>query len=66
MPDNLRRRGGLGLDRARINISQEDEVRYWTDAFNVSREQLVEAVRAAGDSVEAVKDYLRTQPPRED
>jgi uncharacterized Rossmann fold enzyme len=41
-------------------------VRYWTDAFNVSREQLVEAVHAVGDNVEAVKQYLRTQPQRDE
>jgi hypothetical protein len=64
MPDNLKRRSGL--DRTRIDIGQEHEVRYWTDAFNVSREQLVEAVHAVGDNVEAVKQYLRTQPQRDE
>lgn len=46
-------------DRSRINLSEDYEVRYWTDKFGVSKAQLEEAVRAAGSSAEAVEKELR-------
>ena len=49
-------------DRARINMDQEHEVRYWTQKFNVSREALQKAVDAAGPSVSAVERELRRSP----
>ena len=38
---------------------QDYEVRYWTQELNVSTERLREAVKAAGTSVEAVRQYLK-------
>jgi hypothetical protein len=35
-------------DRKRINMQEEYEVRYWTQKWKVSREQLAAAVRAVG------------------
>jgi hypothetical protein len=35
-------------DRARINMQEDYEVRYWTQKWNVSREQLAAAVREVG------------------
>ena len=37
-------------DRGKINLSQEHEVRYWTEKFKVSPAQLQEAAREAGSS----------------
>jgi hypothetical protein len=35
-------------DRSRINMQEDYEVRYWTQKWNVSREQLAAAVREVG------------------
>ena len=39
MADNLQDRGAQ--DRARVNINEEHEVRYWTEKFGVSEEDLI-------------------------
>lgn len=57
MADDKNNRGPQ--DRSRINLSEDYEVRYWTDKFGVSKAQLEEAVRAAGSSAEAVEKELR-------
>jgi hypothetical protein len=41
-----------------INVNEDYEVAYWTKEFGVSTEKLKEAVKAAGTSVSAVKEYL--------
>lgn len=46
-------------DGKRINMEQEHEVKYWTERLGVSREQLQEAVRAAGPIVDAVERRLK-------
>ncbi|GAB1579524.1 DUF3606 domain-containing protein [Bordetella petrii] len=58
MSDNLQDRGPR--DRARVNIDEEWERRYWSEQFGVTLEQLQEAVRQVGPSVEAVRSYLAT------
>jgi hypothetical protein len=35
-------------DRTRINMQEDFEVRYWTQKWNVSREQLADAVSEVG------------------
>lgn len=57
MSDNPRITGNQ--DRSRINTSQEHELGYWTEKFNVSKERLEEAVKAVGTRVEDVERYLR-------
>jgi hypothetical protein len=57
MADDKSNRGSP--DRDRINLSQEHEVRYWSERFGVSPEQLKEAVRQAGPTVDAVEKQLR-------
>jgi hypothetical protein len=37
-------------DRDRINTSEEYEVRYWSEKFNISADELKEAVRNSGSS----------------
>lgn len=45
-------------DRDRINVNEDYEVQYWSEKFGVSRDELRDAVEAAGTSVEKVKAYL--------
>lgn len=59
MADDRTNRGPQ--DRSRINLSEDYEVRYWTDKFGVSKSQLEEAVRKAGASAAAVEEELRRQ-----
>ena len=45
-------------DRDRINMNEDYEVQYWTQALGVTREQLREAVDAVGPTADAVRRYL--------
>ncbi len=56
MSDDLKNRGPQ--DRARINLSEDHEVRYWTQALGVSKEQLAAAVQAVGSSSDRVRAHL--------
>jgi len=46
-------------DRQRINLSQEHEIRYWTEKLGVTREELQRAVEAVGPMAVAVEQQLR-------
>jgi hypothetical protein len=59
MSDDKTKRGPQ--DRSRINLSEDYEVRYWTEALGVSRERLEELVRKHGNSAEKVRDALKSQ-----
>lgn len=59
MADDLSNRGGQ--DRTRIAIEQDHEVRYWTQALGVTREQLAQAVREVGNSADRVREYFSTR-----
>ncbi|UYY79560.1 DUF3606 domain-containing protein [Sphingomonas sp. R1] len=48
-----------GQDRKRISLSEDYEVRDWMESFGVSKEKLVEAVKAVGDRADDVRDYLK-------
>jgi hypothetical protein len=56
MSDDLKNRGSQ--DRTRINVHEEHEVRYWTEKFGVSAEELKKAVEAVGVSSQAVAQKL--------
>jgi hypothetical protein len=56
MPDDMTNIGGQ--DRARIAMSEDHEVTYWTDKFGVSRDELAKAVDEVGSSADAVAVYL--------
>jgi hypothetical protein len=56
MADNLQSAGPQ--DRARINVNEEWEVRYWTEALGVTKERLTELVKEVGPSVTAVRSRL--------
>ena len=59
MSDNTAMRGQQ--DRTRINMSEDYEVRYWTEKFKVSREELQKAVDAAGPMADAVERRLKAK-----
>jgi hypothetical protein len=56
MVDDLKNRSAQ--DRLRVNVHEYYEVRYWTEKWGVTQEQLVEAVHKAGVSAEAVARQL--------
>lgn len=57
MADNLDNTGAQ--DRARINVHEEHEVRYWTEALGVDAATLRNAVQTVGVSSADVRDYLK-------
>jgi len=46
-------------DSNRISLDEDYEVRDWTTSFGVTREELIAAVQAVGNSADKVKAYLR-------
>jgi len=56
MSDNLHNRGPQ--DRSRINLHEKWEVQYWTKELGVTEEELEQAVKQAGNSVNAVREHL--------
>jgi hypothetical protein len=46
-------------DAARVSLSEDYEVQYWTKKFGVSREELASAVKAVGNSADAVEGHLK-------
>jgi hypothetical protein len=56
MSDNLHNRGPQ--DRSRINLNEKWEVQYWTKELGVTEEELEQAVKTAGSSVNAVREHL--------
>ena len=56
MADNLSKRSPQ--DASRINVHEDWEVRYWTDKWQISREQLMEAVKRVGVHVSDVAKAL--------
>jgi hypothetical protein len=53
MADDLSKRAPQ--DASRISLSEDWEVRYWTKALGVSRDELERLVREYGNSADAVK-----------
>ena len=56
MSDDTKDRGEP--DRSRISLNEDYEVRYWTERFNVSKEQLAVAIHKVGNSPDAVRQIL--------
>ena len=56
MPDDTNNRGAQ--DRARVNVQEPHEVRYWTERFNVTEDQLIAAAEAVGPSAAAIAERL--------
>ncbi len=59
MSDDMKNRGPQ--DRARISLSEEHEVRYWTQALGVTKDQLAAAVKAVGSSADRVREHLKSR-----
>ena len=57
MTDDKSNRGRQ--DRSRINTGEDYEVRYWSEKFGVSAEELKAAVKKVGDSAAAVERELK-------
>ena len=45
-------------DSSRISLQEDYEVHYWTEKFGISRDQLADAVKAAGHGADAVARHL--------
>lgn len=45
-------------DPDRIGLDNDDEVAYWTEQLDITRERLTEAVSAVGNSADQVRRYL--------
>jgi Protein of unknown function (DUF3606) len=56
MADDLKNRGAQ--DRARVNVNEDHEVRYWTQKWGVSKEQLAAAVNKVGVAADSVAREL--------
>ena len=56
MADDLKNPGAQ--DRNQVNVNEDHEVRYWTQKWGVTKEQLMAAVKKAGASVAAVAKAL--------
>ncbi|AWH86570.1 DUF3606 domain-containing protein [Flavobacterium album] len=49
-------------DRNRINTSEDYEVRYWSEKFGVSKQELLDAIKSSGsNNPDKVEAYLREQ-----
>ncbi len=60
MSDNLDNRGPK--DGNLISLTEDWEVKYWTETLGCSVIQLKDAVKAVGHSAEKVKNYLKKAP----
>ena len=57
MGDDKTKRGPQ--DRSRISLSEDYEVRYWTEALGVSREELERLVKQHGNSAAKIREALK-------
>ena len=48
-------------DRSRINTEEDYELRYWSEKFGVSQDQLKAAVKKVGNSVSPVEKELKAE-----
>ena len=58
MVDNLENRGPA--DRARVNVNEPWEVRYWCKEFGCTEEQLLQAVQDVGTSAGDVRRKIKS------
>ncbi|MDO6415368.1 DUF3606 domain-containing protein [Sphingomonas sp. BIUV-7] len=56
MSDDLKQRGAPYSHR--IDMGQEDQVEYWTNRYEVTRDALAEAVKQVGTDADKVAVYL--------
>ena len=53
-----------GEANRRIDLTRQLDVQYWCRVFDVSMDQLRDAVHHVGHGVDEVGRYLRETPPR--
>jgi hypothetical protein len=58
MADDPNKRGQQ--DRIRVNVHEEHELRYWTEKFRCTREELEAAVKQAGVMATDVEKVLQS------
>lgn len=56
MSDDLK--NSASADRARINVNESWELRWWTESLGVSEKELRAAAHAVGTSASAVRMHL--------
>ena len=59
MADDKSKSGGR--DRERISLTEDYEIRDWSEKFNVSSEELRKAVEKVGNNAKEVEEFLKTQ-----
>lgn len=52
-------------ERTTIDINEDYEVLYWSHKFNVSKQDVIEAVQNVGNSLVAVSRYLQKREPQQ-
>lgn len=57
MPDDPTKTGGA--DRKRINPQEDYEVRYWSEKFGVTHEELKDVVKRVGPMADDVEKALK-------
>lgn len=57
MPDDLTKKHPQDADK--INVSQQYEIDYWTEALHTTETRLRAAVSKVGPYVSVVREYLR-------
>jgi hypothetical protein len=62
MPDDKSK--ASGQDRERIDVDQDYELRNWAKVLKTTPDRVKEAVRAVGDRVHKVRDYLKSDRPK--
>lgn len=56
MSDNTQQRGPR--DSSRVNVNEDYELRYWSQKFGKTPEQLKEAINTVGPMAKNVEAYL--------
>ena len=56
MSDNLSNKGNP--DRNLISLTEDHEVRYWTEALGISKEELERVVGQVGNNAAKVREHL--------
>jgi hypothetical protein len=64
MADNLEERGPR--DRARVDVNEDWELRYWSHKFDVTPDRLKEVVDQVGPMASDVKHYIERSAPKTD
>jgi hypothetical protein len=59
MSDDRKKRGVQ--DRHRISLREDYEVRYWSEKFGISKEELKRVVHEVGPSAHAVEEALKSR-----